>query len=521
MSGKAFDIPTDYDALRAFTLAVCAELKAKNLYIDRLKMRIAVLERIDFGRRSEKMNEELRQLRLLLDDAGAPPDLAATEVSAEVAPVEPVEPNPRTRKALGSHLPREVVAHPVHNCPHCGGTRFCQRGEDRREVLEYVPARFKVVVHVRPRMSCRSCERMVQVAMPPLPIERGRPGPGLLAHVVVSKYGDHIPLNRQSTIYARSGVSLSRQVMAGWMAKLDALLQPLADEIGAHARGGAVFHIDDTKMPILEKGRHRTREGRLWCVVRDERPWSGGAPPAAFYKHARGRSQEDPERLVDRCSGYMHADADKRFHRIYKDRTEDDRGFRLKEVACWAHARRRFYDAWKETGSDGARQVLELMGKLFALEAEHRGRSPDDRLAARQATAVPMIEQLKRFLEWARDAGSTIMPMHDAVRYMLDRWDAFSRYTTDGRLEMSNNAAERAIRPTVIGRKNYMFCGSDAGGERAASFYTIIESAKMNGLDPEAYLTDVIGRIGEHSINRLAELLPWNWQPAEIIAKAA
>ena len=215
----------------------------------------------------------------------------------------------------------------------------------------------------------------------------------------------------------------------------------------------------------------------------------------------------------------MHADADHRFTRIYQQQTNDD-DLRLKEVACWAHARRRFYDAWQETGSDGARQVLDLMGTLFALEAEHRGSSPEERLAARQATAVPLLEKLKIFFEWAHDAGSTIMPMHDAIRYMLDRWDAFTRYATDGRLEMSNNAAERAIRPAVIGRKNYMFCGSDAGAERAASFYTIVESAKMNGLDPEGYLGDIIARIGDHPINRIAELLPWNWQREALLQAA-
>lgn len=510
MSDKAFEIPTDPDALRAFTLALCAELQAKDVFIDKLKMRIAVLERTEFGRRSEKMNEDLRQLRLLLEGAEGAPSLETENGAPIELSSSDRETGSRTRKPLGEHLPRETVEHPVTLCPHCGGSRFCQRGVDRREVLEYVPACFKVVEHIRPRMSCRSCERMVQMPMPPLPIERGRPGPALLAHVVVSKYADHLPLNRQSTIYARAGVHLSRQVLAGWLTKLDQLLQPLADAIGVHARGGPVFHIDDTKMPILEKGRHRTREGRLWCVVRDERPWSGEAAPAAFYRHAKGRSREDPERLVDDCSGYMHADADQRFTRIYNDTTDDES--RLKEVACWAHARRRFYDAWKETGSDGAHQVLELMGKLFALEADHRGSSPGERLAARQATAVPLLEKLKAFLTWARDAGSTIMPMHDATRYMLDRWDAFARYTTDGRLEMSNNAAERAIRPTVIGRKNYMFCGSDAGAERAASFYTIIESTKMNGLDPEAYLGDIIARIGEHPINRIDELLPWNWR---------
>ena len=300
MSDEALDLPADPDDLRAFTLAVCAQLKAKDLYIAKLKMQLAVLERANFGRRSEKMNEDLRQLRLLLE-------------AVEPAPEIPLDPKPesgasdenpassRTRKALGGHLPRETIEHPVTCCPHCGGRRFCQRGVDRREVLEYVPACFKVVEHVRPRMSCRSCERMVQMPMPALPIERGRPGPALLAHVVVAKYADHIPLNRQSTIYARSGVQLSRQVMAGWLGKLDALLAPLAEEIGRHARSGSVFHIDDTKMPILEKGRHRTREGRLWCVVRDERPWSGDAAPAAFYRQCQGaiaRGSRAPRRRV-------------------------------------------------------------------------------------------------------------------------------------------------------------------------------------------------------------------------------
>lgn len=496
-------------------MAMRDELYAQNLYIEKLKARVAVLERARFGRSSEKVTREIEQLQLLIGELeqGASPveaEQAANPVAETTAAPEPGR-NARARKPLPAHLPREIVEHEAgHACPHCGEARFSRVGEDRREVLEYVPSHFKIIEHVRPKLSCRACERIFQAPMPALPIERGRPGPALLAHVLVSKFCDHLPLNRQSVIYARSGVDLDRKLLAGWMGAMRVALQPLAEAIAAHARGGPVFHIDDTKMPVQQRGLRKTREGRLWCLVRDERPWSGQAPPAVVYRHAEGRSRSDPEKLVDGCRGFMHADADHRFKQIYLDRIGGETP-RLQEVACWAHARRRFYEAWVSTESPGAKQVLDLMGELFAIEAENHGCPPEERLSARLQRSVPLIAKLKAFLDWAQTHGSTIMPIADAVNYMLDRWDAFARYATDGRLEMSNNAAERAMRSPVLGRRNYLFVGSDAGGDRAAVFYTIIMTAKMNGLDPEAYLTDIIARIGDHPASRIDELLPWNW----------
>lgn len=518
MSSGRYNLPSDPAELRVFAMAMCDELYAKTLYIEKLKARVAVLVRARFGRSSEKVNREIEQLQLLIgeleqDVQPMAEDEAATDSVEDTTSVTAAEParSPRARKPLPAHLPREIVEHEAgRSCPHCGGARFSRVGEDRRDVLEYVPSHFKIVEHVRPKLSCRACERIFQAPMPALPIERGRPGPALLAHVLVSKFCDHLPLNRQSVIYARSGIDLDRKVLTGWMSAMMVALQPLAEAIASHARAGPVFHIDDTRMPVQQRGLHKTREGRLWCLVRDERPWSGPAPPAVVYRHAEGRSRSDPEKLVDGCRGYMHADADHRFKQIYLDRTDDDE-LRLREVACWAHARRRFYEAWVGTGSPGAKQVLDLMGELFAIEAENRGRSPEERLAARRQRSRPLIEKLKLFLDWAQAHGSTIMPVADGVNYMLERWDAFARYATDGRLEMSNNAAERAMRSPVLGRRNYLFVGSDAGGDRAAVFYTIIMTAKMNGLDPEAYLTDIIARIGDHPANRIDELLPWNW----------
>lgn len=360
-------------------------------------------------------------------------------------------------------------------------------------------------------MSCRVCETIMQAPLPSFPIERGRPGPGLLAHVVVGKYADGLPLNRQTEIYEREGVDLDRSTMADWVGTTAALLRPLVEAIGQHVRAGQVLHADDTPMKVLAPGHGKTKTGRLWVAVRDERPWAGSAPPAAFYRYSRDRKGENAEALLTGCRGFLHADGYGGFQSLYVSDPKTNVP-RLTEVACWSHARRKVYEFYESTKSPLAREVLERIAPLFEIEARINGQVPERRLAVRQAEAVPLLAELKSFMDKVLSQISGAGTLAKAIRYATSRWSALTRYTTDGRLEMTNNAAERAIRPLAMTRKNFVFLGSDAGGDRAAAMFTILESCKMLGINPEAYLRDVLTRIADHPINRIGDFLPWRWK---------
>jgi len=496
-----------------------AELYAKTLQIEHLKAQLAVLRRARFGRSSEKLDREIEQLELMIGEfEEGLADSTARAEQAEHQAASPARAKPRAhkptgRKPLPSHLPREQVTHvPQGACGCCGGTVLRKIADEVTEVLEYVPSSFKVVEHVRPKMSCRACETIMQAPLPSLPIERGRPGPGLLAHVAVSKYADGLPLHRQSEIYARQDVDIERSTMADWIGRTAALLSPLTEAIGRHVCAGPVLHADDTTVPVLEPGRGRTRTGRLWAVVRDERPFAGTAPPAAYYRYSPDRRGEHAAALLGSCRGFLHADGYAGFNALFVDDPRSGKP-RLAEVACWAHARRNLFDIYEATASPFAKEALERIAELFAIEAGINGCAADQRLAVRQQQAVPLLAELNAFLQKVLSQISGKSKLAQAIRYATSRWTALTRYTTDGRLEMTNNAVERAIRPLALTRKNYLFAGSDSGGVRAAAMYTIIESAKMTGLDPEAYLRDILARIADHPINRIDALLPWNWTP--------
>lgn len=517
MSFAAAKLPENIDELRAFATSLQNELYAKTLHIEKLKAQLAALRRARFGRSSEKLDHAIEQMELLLGEleegqaeSNERQQKTAAQASVSVPPAVPPERTQPVRKPLPEHLPRERVAHEAAcACPACGSTRLTKIGIDEREVLEYVPSHFKVIVHARPKMSCRDCEKITQEPMPSLPIEKGMPGSGLLAHVLIAKYDDHLPLYRQSEIYARDGMALDRSTLAEWVGKMGFLLRPLAEAIGEHARAGATIHADDTPVPVLDPGRGKTKTGRLWVAVRDERPWGSTVPPAAYYRYAPDRTAEQANALLKGCSGYLHADAYAGFKHLYEpDSKTGEPG--LLEVACWAHARRKIYEVHAATASPAAHDLLERIGALFKIEADIRGRSPDERLKARTEHAVPKLDALKTVFDATLNKISGKSSLAQALRYTVSRWPSLTRYTTDGRLEISNNAAERAIRPLAVGRKNWLFAGSDTGGERAATIYTIIETAKMNGLEPEAYLRDIITRIADHPMKRLDELLPWN-----------
>lgn len=533
MPSATASLPSDPAALQALALLLQAEnatlkttmqrelaardheLYAKTLHIEKLKLQLAVLRRARFGRSSEQLDLAIEQMELLLGDleeaqaaCTAPNAAAATEPSTPALSAPQVRLQP-VRRPLPEHLPRERIAHEAACvCPACGGSNLTCIGTDEREVLEYVPSHFKVLVHARPKLSCRDCATITQPPMPWLPIARGLPGAGLLAHVLTAKYCDHLPLHRQAVIYARDGVELERSTLAGWVGQMATLLDPLAEAIAAHVRQGEALHADDTPVPVLDPGRGRTKTGRLWVAVRDERPWGSVVPPGVFYRYAPDRKATQAAALLKDCHGYLHADGYAGFNSLYEANPLTGKA-QLIEVACWAHVRRKIYEVQVATQSPAAHDLLERMTALFAIEADIRGHSPAERLAARSEQAIPLLGELKTAMETAYSRGSRKGSLGQAIHYALTRWSALLRYTTDGRLDMTNNAAERAIRSIAIGRKNWMFAGSDDGGERAALMYTLIETAKLNGVDPEAYLRAVIDRIAAHPMRRIHELLPW------------
>jgi transposase len=497
MSAEHAPIPEDLEALKALVLAQQSLLSERAVEIEHLKLVIAKLQRLQFGRHSEKLDHEIEQLELRLEElqvSAVPATSNTLHKSAGPAPV---------RRPLPEHLPRTRIEHtPACACPDCGAA-MRKIGEDVAEVLDYVPARFRVIQHVRPKLACPACERIVQVEAPSRPIARGLAGAGLLAHVLVSKYCDHLPLYRQAQIYAREGVELERSTLADWVAGCFHLLDPLVDALARYVMAAEKLHADDTPVPVLDPGRGRTKTGRLWTYVRDDRPAASTAAAAVLFRYAPDRRGERPREHLASFSGILQADAYAGFGHLYE-------GGRIVEAACWAHARRGFYELHQANQSRIAAEALERMGALYAIEAEIRGRAPDERAAMRQARAGPLLESLREWLRQTLARVSKKSELAKAIGYVLTRWTALTRYRDDGRIEIDNNAAERALRVVALGRKNYLFCGSDAGGERAAAIYSLIGTAKLNGIDPEAYLSHVIVRIGEHPINRVDELLPWN-----------
>jgi len=496
-------LPDDVETLKRLLSERDAKLavaEQQTLYlrvcIEKLELQIARLKRMQFGRSSERM-AQIEQLELLVEE------IQASQAHAKSA--SPVRREPKVvpmRKPLPAHLPRETVVHePESNCPDCGSATK-RLGEDVAEMLEYVPAHWKVLRHVRPKYACRCCERIVQVAAPSRPIERGLPGPGLLAHVLVSKYADHLPLYRQSAIYARDGIEIDRSTMADWVGGSARLLTPLVDALGRHVLGNCKVHADDTPVPVLEPGRGKTKTGRLWTYVRDDRPAGDTTPPAVWFRYSPDRKGTHPAEHLKHFAGILQADGYAGFDQLY------EKG-RILEAACWAHARRKFYDLHKATGSPIAHEAIRRIGDLYDIEREIRGRLPDERRLERQARAGPLINELQRWLQSTLSTISAKSELAAAIRYALTRWKALSRYVDDGRIEIDNNAAERALRDVALGRKNYLFAGSDAGGERAAAIYSLLGTAKLNGIDPERYLRTVLARIAEHPINRIEELLPW------------
>lgn len=505
----------DIAALKALVLAKHSELESRRTEIENLKLFILKLKRMQFGPRSEKLTRDIAQLELQLED------LETAQAAAEPAQAQEIEVREQAarrpaRRALPAELPREteIIVPAQQACPDCGGA-LRLLGEDVSETLEYVPARFKVMRTVRPKLSCGCCSRILQEPAPNRPIARGLAGPGLLAHVLVAKYSDHLPLYRQSEIYERQGIEVERSTLADWVGGASRTLQPLVDELKKYVLSAEKLHGDDVPVPVLEPGNGKTKTGRLWTYVRDDRPAGSDAASAVWFAYSPDRRGEHPAGHLKDYKGILQADGYAGFNRLYESGS-------IREAGCWAHVRRKFHDLYQAHRSPVAKEAIDRIGQLYGIEKEIRGRPPGERREARQARSRPLLDSL---LAWLKATVSKMARKSDvamAIQYALGRWDALLFYCEDGRVEMDNNAAERALRAVALGRKNYLFAGSDAGGERAAAIYSLIGSAKLNGINPEAYLTAVLRRIADHPFKRIDELLPWKMHPAaEDSAQAA
>jgi transposase len=532
MSLATAELPTDPAELRAFALACQSELKAaelgvqfKTLEIEKLKFQIAKLRRMQFGRSSERINRQIEQLELQLEDLeagaaeGAAKDEEATRDEAEAEAAEPLPParerNKPKRKPLPEHLPRQEVVHqPAGDgaciCPDCG-KGMAKLGEDVTEVLDYVPGRFQVIRHVRPKYACCACDAMTQAPAPPMPTPRGRATPATLAHLLVAKYCDHLPLYRQSEIYAREGVELDRSTLSDWVGQAAWLLDPVVAGIRKHVFAAEKIHADDTTVPVLEPGLGRTKTGRLWVYVRDDRPFCGEAPPAAAYFYSPDRGGEHPTAHMATFTGFLQADGYAGFDSLYNPARSKPGP--ITEVACWAHCRRKIFDVWEATKSPVAKEALDRIAAVYAIEDKARFAPVAERVEHRKETA-PLLEKFFTWAEATEAKLSAKSPLAEAFRYTIKRREALTRFVTDGRLEADNNIAENAMRKIALGRRNFLFAGSDSGGERAASIYTLVMTARLNGLNPEVYLKDVLTKIAEgHTINRIDELMPWRMTP--------
>ena len=516
-------IPDNVDALRAALaaeqLARCeAEARATGAeaMVAQLKLLIAKLKHDRFGASSERGRKLLDQMELELEELEATASEVATAAASDGTSVEAFTRRKPVRAPLPDHLPRErVVIESPSACPCCGG-KLAKLGETITETLEVIPRRWKVIQTVREKFTCRSCEVITQPPAPFHPIARGRAGANLLAMILEAKFGQHLPLNRQSEVYAREGIDLDVSTLADWVGACSATLAPLVALIQAHVMAEGRLHGDDTTVPVLAKGK--TITGRLWTYVRDDRPFAGSAPPAAIFYYSRDRGGEHPKRHLSGYSGILQADAYAGFNDLYAPLRKPEP---LVAAGCWAHARRNFFKLAEVAKAPLAVEAVRRIDAIFDAERPINGLPTDQRLTVRRDRIAPLVADLEAWMRAARGKLSRHADVAKAMDYMLKRWDAFTRFLGDGRICLTNNAAERALRGIALGRKSWLFAGSDAGGERAAAIYSLIVTAKLNDVDPRAWLADVLARIGDHPASRLDQLLPWNWAARSTPAQQA
>ena len=527
MVESADHLPDDIPALKAALIETRAKLSGAQALIEHLQLVIAKMKREMFGPRSERSQRLIEQLELQLEELAAA--AAEDETKAETArvQVQGFTRHQATRRNFPADLPRRRIVHPAPtSCPCCGSNKLSKIGEDVTETLDVVPRQWFVTEHVREKFSCRSCEKINQPPAPFHAIARGFAGPSLLAMILVDKYANHQPLNRQSEQFAREGIELSVSTMADHVGACAATLMPLHELIKAHVFAAERIHGDDTTVPVLAKVK--TRTGRIWAYVRDDRPFGGKAPPAAVFFYSPDRAGIHPEQHLAGYCGILQADAYAGFNTLY---APDRRPGPITEAGCWAHARRKLFEladvasnARKEKPppiSPIAFEAVRKFDAIFMLERSINGLSPAERVTARRRDIAPLVNELIEWMKRERAKLSRHNEVAKAMDYMLKRIDVFTRFLDDGRICLSNNAAERVLRAIALGRKSWLFAGSDRGGERAAVMLTLIHTAKLNGVDPQAWLADVLARIADHKINDLAALLPWNWRHAMPLARAA
>jgi transposase len=509
-----------------------ADLSSTEALISHYRLEIEKLRRQLYGTRSERTARLLEQMELQLEELEATAtedELAAEQAAARSQNVQSFQRKRPSRKPFPEHLPRERIVIPAPACcPCCGSERLSKLGEDISETLEVIPRQWKVIQTVREKFSCRACETIAQSPAPFHVTPRGFAGPSLLAMILFEKFGQHQPLNRQSERYAREGVDLSLSTLADLVGACTTVLRPLYALIEAHVLAAERLHGDDTKIPILAKGK--TIQGHIWTYVRDDRPFGGPAPPAALYYASRDRRHEHPVRHLQTFSGVLQADAYNGYNALYDpSRSEGP----VTSALCWAHARRQFFELadiaanarrGKNAGaiSPIALEAVRRIDALFEIERGINGVAAAERLRIRQEQSGPLLQALEAWLREQRGRLSRSAPVAEPIDYMLKRWNRFAHFINDGRICLTNNAAERALRGFALGRKSWLFAGSDRGAERAAVMATLIMTAKLNDVDPQAWLADVLARINDQTVHRLSELLPWNWRkPVPDRAEAA
>ncbi|MBB3957875.1 transposase [Novosphingobium sediminicola] len=530
--------PDDVEALKALLAATLqradqaeaqlanaqAQASATEAMIAHLKLQIAKLRREQYGASAERSRRLLDQMELQLEDLegdASEDDLAAEAAAAKTSSVPAFERKKPSRKPFPEHLPRERVVIPAPcSCPACGGNRLSKLGEDVTETLEVIPRAWKIIQTVREKFSCRDCETITQPPVPFHVVPRGWAGPGFLAMLLFEKYGQHQPLNRQAERFAREGVPLATSTLADQVGAAAFALMPLYRLIEAHVLTAQRLHGDDTTVPVIAKGK--TDTARLWTYVRDDRPFGSADPPAALFYYSRDRRGEHPRAHLASWSGILQADAYGGYSELYAIGREPGL---IMEAGCFAHARRKFFEladveAAARRRSRGERashiypialEAVQRIDALFDIERAINGKGASERLAVRQDLSAPLVVELHAWLTAQLAKLSRNHDLAKAINYMLRRWDAFTRFLDDGRICLTNNAAERALRCVPLGRKAWLFCGSDRGGQRAAVFYTLIQSARLNDIDPQAWLADVLNRIADCPVSCLGDLLPWNW----------
>jgi transposase len=515
-------------AARAEAELAVAKAKASDdaALIAHQRVQIEKLTRQLYGQHSERTVRLIDQMELAfeeLESSASEDEIAAERAAAKTTKVVTFTRKRPARQPFPEHLPRERVVVPgPTTCLCCGSARLRKLGEDITETVEVIPRQWKVIQHVREKFTCRECEKISQAPAPFHVIARGWAGPSLLAMILFEKYGQHQPLNRQAERYAREGVPLSLSTLADQVGACCAVLTPLLRRVEAHVFTAERLHGDDTTVPVLAKGK--TDTGRCWVYVRDDRPVGGHSPPAAMFYYSRDRGGEHPARHLAGYAGILQADAYGGYKKLYEAGRKPGP---IVEAACWVHARRPFFvladlaanarrkAQGKTTGviSPLAAEAVRRIDALFDIERAINGQSAERRREVRQELAAPLVADLERWLRQERPKLSRGNDLAKAMDYLLKRWLAFTCFLDDGRICLSNNTAERALRGIALGRKSWLFAGSDRGGERAAAMYSLIVTAKLNDIDPQAWLADVLARIAEHPARAIDDLLPWNWRP--------